>query len=363
MKSVQAYFHSMITSIELLLPPQFLIFLFTTCSLLIINKFFKMNTDPDSRNKLANMANIKLPPFNAENTHHYLRMVDQAFKIYSISEDQDKAFLLITSLPFHLQTELSHTLETQSENKFELIKNALIEKTTIPERERMHKLLHEAVMGDRKPSAFLRHLRELAGNDSPDGGLIRSIFLERLPNRIVVIIAPKSDQDLDSIAEFADRIYAHMDNSTSFSDRSYINNISATNDAFSPNVNSPNDFSATINLLTDKVNRLSMDRNVKQENQSVAEAINRLNTQITALNTNFTSALSNLSSQISNLQSSLNTNERHSRSTSRNNYNRNTIPENQNNGICYYHRRFKHDAKYCTKPCSWKDSQPSTSGN
>jgi hypothetical protein len=70
--------------------------------------------------------------------------------------------------------------------------------------QRICELLTLEEMGDRKPSQFLRHLRNLAP-DVPDY-FLSSIWSTRLPSNIRAVLADQPEIDLDTTALCADRI-------------------------------------------------------------------------------------------------------------------------------------------------------------
>ncbi|XP_070170848.1 uncharacterized protein [Polyergus mexicanus] len=73
------------------------------------------------------------------------------------------------------------------------------------EGQRIHQLLEHEELGDRKPSQFLRHLRTLAGTNISEQ-LLRTLWLERLPSQMQVILATKIEDRLKDVAEQADCI-------------------------------------------------------------------------------------------------------------------------------------------------------------
>ncbi|XP_011150907.1 uncharacterized protein LOC105190096 [Harpegnathos saltator] len=73
-----------------------------------------------------------------------------------------------------------------------------------PHRNNEHEELEHEELGERKPSQFLRHLRGLAVN-IPEA-LLRTLWLERLPAQMQVILATRAQDHLEDIAEQADRI-------------------------------------------------------------------------------------------------------------------------------------------------------------
>ena len=70
----------------------------------------------------------------------------------------------------------------------------------------MRRLLEREEIGDRTPSQFLRHLRELAVSAVPDH-FLKTIWTARLPKVMQGILATQDASPLDQIAVLADKIY------------------------------------------------------------------------------------------------------------------------------------------------------------
>ncbi|XP_023725810.1 uncharacterized protein LOC111874493 [Cryptotermes secundus] len=84
------------------------------------------------------------------------------------------------------------------------LRTELVRRLSPSKEQRIRELLTLEDMGDRKPSQFLRHLRNLAP-DIPDD-LLRSMWSNRLPAHIRAILAGQTENDLDATARCADRI-------------------------------------------------------------------------------------------------------------------------------------------------------------
>ncbi|XP_032679541.1 uncharacterized protein LOC116847993 [Odontomachus brunneus] len=90
-------------------------------------------------------------------------------------------------------------------DKYLAIKTALIRRLSASQEHRIRQLLEHEEMGDRKPSQFLRNLRTLAGNAVPEQ-LLRTLWLGRLPTTMQAILATRTQDRLEDVAEQADRI-------------------------------------------------------------------------------------------------------------------------------------------------------------
>ncbi|CAG4937253.1 unnamed protein product [Parnassius apollo] len=119
------------------------------------------------------------------------------------THDNTKFNHVISNLDYRYVTEVKDVITNPpSENKYEKIKTELITRLSASQEQRVRQLLAHEELGDRKPSQFLRHLRNLAGNDVPDE-FLRSLWTNRLPNHIQAIIATQTGTSLDAVAQLA----------------------------------------------------------------------------------------------------------------------------------------------------------------
>lgn len=277
-----------------------------------------------------------LPHFTGENVSHWIKLCEYAFKTYNVTDVNHKVYLLFRALPSDMQLELGSLLDSNDDDKFSKLKERLVKLTAIPTQRRLEKLLGEAELGDRKPSAFLRHLRELAGTDECDAKLLRSIFLSRLPRNISQILAPMSGESLDAIAESADKIYEFMpQHSYNSNSRNYASTIS------------------DVSQLPFGISTLQeTSRSFASCTKSIVDAISGLQNQISNMQTTLTTNITNLQASVNSLQSSLNNRNRSfGRSSDRNKY---AAKQTRDSQLCYYHNKFRDAATKCNMPCSWQ---------
>ncbi|XP_018332529.1 uncharacterized protein LOC108742025 [Agrilus planipennis] len=152
-------------------------------------------------------------------------------------------------------------------------------------------------IGDRKPSQFLRHLRSLAGNSTPEN-LLRTICSGRLPQSLQTVIATMKDKQLDEVAEIAD----------------YIMEASQTQSIIAATA-TPTLQCDSIQQLTNKVQALQMDlnhirRHMARNSRTRSRSIS-------------------------------------SGTSSRKRYNSN----DRTSGLCYYHSKFQDKARKCIPAC------------
>ena len=88
-------------------------------------------------------------------------------------------------------------------DKYKALKEALIKAFGKTQTQKDNELLSLSGLGDKKPSALLRHIRSL--NADPET-LLRALFLAQLPTEVRQILAASGKTNLDELAADADRI-------------------------------------------------------------------------------------------------------------------------------------------------------------
>ena len=167
------------------------------------------------------------------------------------------------------------------------------------------------MIGDRKPSQFLRELRSLSGTVFRDD-VIRTIWLSRLPANMQAILATQKNQTLNQVADLADTIA-----STYKGNAQYLSEVSQE----------PSTFDTALNL--------KMTQLMFRFRQEMTETIRR---EISAM-------------QLSGRWTGRDHTYARARSNSRG---RSHSRNRQGNGeLWWYHYRFGVYAKNCNQPCTF----------
>ena len=261
----------------------------------------------------------KIPKFFREDPLSFFVIVEASFRQARINLESTKADYLVANLDHDLIPHIKHLLELEPKpaDIYTQIKNKLIQSFSISAESRLRRLLRGEVVSEGKPSLLLTRLRALNDGSCTDA-VIKSIFLEQMPSQVRAILALSNVENLQELANLADKVseasqplnYQVASTSTHFSlPKSNIDNAPSNNH-----------LSSLINVLTNKVEKLSNEiRNLKTGSRLRGRSNSR----------NF---------------------QRRDRSRSR-----------SSQGRCFYHQRFGKNAQKCTQPCSWK--VPSKSEN
>ncbi|CAK9829637.1 Retrovirus-related Pol polyprotein from transposon 17.6 [Anthophora retusa] len=136
----------------------------------------------------------------------YNTMVEGQFALNGITQGSTIFFYVMSQLDNRYAQEVEDILTNPpSEGKYDTLKKELIRRLSTSQEQRIQQLLEHEEIGDRTPSQFLRHLRNLAGTAVPDE-FLRTLWLNRLPTSMRAILATQTDTPLNKTAELADKI-------------------------------------------------------------------------------------------------------------------------------------------------------------
>jgi hypothetical protein len=125
---------------------------------------------------------VRLPPFWAERPAVWFAQAEEQFSLAGISSERTKLHYIISQLDQRYAAEVEDIISSlpQQDPYTELLK-----RLSLSREQRAHRILTLEEMGDRKPSQFLRNLRNLAP-DLPDY-FLQAIWTSRLPAKVQAI--------------------------------------------------------------------------------------------------------------------------------------------------------------------------------
>ncbi|CAH8674423.1 unnamed protein product [Schistosoma haematobium] len=259
---------------------------------------------------------INVPPFSRLNPRIWFAQVEVQFQRRNIRSQASKYSFVLGLLPTEVASEVSDLIDNiPAPNPFDQLKQAIIQRTSLSDENRLQQLLHECELGDKSPSQLLRHMRQLAGPYKFDDAFLKEIWLQRLPTVVRQILCASSQpSDLESLASMADKILEVTPCTTP-----YVQAILETsNDKQTP----------TIASLTAELGELRA-----QHERTVATLENKLDA-LQLLISNFTST--------------------RPRSSSRGSKNRNNSKGNKNDdNKCWYHKKYGDKARKCVTSCKF----------
>lgn len=150
---------------------------------------------------------VRVPPFYPQRPALWFAQLESQFVLANVTTDSTKYHYALSQLDPTYAAEVEDVIsDTTSPNKYERLKTELIKRLSASRERKVKQLLTHEELGDRKPSQFLRHLKQLAGPDIPEE-FMRTIWTSRLPSSTQSIIASQVKTPLDELAELADKIH------------------------------------------------------------------------------------------------------------------------------------------------------------
>lgn len=287
-----------------------------------LKNIFKMNdTKGDETNAEQTLTvgavAVKLPPFWTNFPQGWFMRVESMFRRSNIVSEETKYDYVLSVLPEETIANVFDIIEqnnkyateypvlrsqdsnTPAPTPYKTLKSALIGRNTLSEHQRLEHILYRETIGNRKPSEFYRHLRQISGDSKVvTDELLKSLWLRNLPPQIHQSLISSGKSDLNELSSLADTLFEVAQNA------------------------SPSVFSTSTNADTD-------------------DRLSRLETSI--------ATLAEAVEAISLTGSSRNQTDNGPRSRGRR--------QNSHRGadrVCFYHRRYKDKANRCVSPCSFK---------
>ena len=153
-------------------------------------------------------VSLKLPPYWPTDPSVWFAQVEAQFITRNITSQSTKFAYVISSLQPEIAQEIRDLLiSPPTDEPYNKLKSELIKRTSASEQKRLNQVLISVELGDRKPSQLLRKMRQLLGDNRLEDGILRQLFLQRLPTNTQRILASTADNSsLDELAVLADRI-------------------------------------------------------------------------------------------------------------------------------------------------------------
>lgn len=269
---------------------------------------------PDTGVDTRPSATFRLPAFSPEEPELWLVQVDCAFDVANITNDVSKFKLLVANLPVHIASQVRDVV-TASPPSFANLVQALKTRLAQSRASRLEALLRDQQLGDQKPTQLLRNMQHVLGSTEDETGLLRTLFLQRLPptTRAALALLPEGTSPED---------------------------LAAAADRFQEASPGP-----TVAAATSGPPASTCDCTHQSTSEGLAAAVASLTATVARLEASF--------------QRSQPDRRRRSRSRGpRPGTPRPRSPEahqpEASDQLCWYHYRFGADARKCQLPCSWQ---------
>lgn len=178
-----------------------------------------MSSDDGNENEHKNTMDVdvtsasiprtfNLQKFWLDNPITWFNLAELQLSSIGVKTDLQKFAHVLNALSPEACEKISDVLETPpTDNKYSVLKQALISRFAISDETRLERLLTGSELGDMKPSDALRRIRTLAGDGFSDK-IIKTFWVRRLPEVIrISIVAQPEEVPLNKLSGIADRIH------------------------------------------------------------------------------------------------------------------------------------------------------------
>jgi len=168
-----------------------------------------MNLNAGDCNSTISAVSVKPPPFWWNSPELWFNRLEAQFEIAGIVSQRTKFNYVLSVLDGDIIRIVSDIIREPNANEpYDTLKSSLIQRLSASEVTKLNQLLSDLNLGDRQPSQLLREMKELGG-DKVSEDLLRSLWLQRLPDNIQAILAcnPGSLNDLAKCADKINEIY------------------------------------------------------------------------------------------------------------------------------------------------------------
>lgn len=160
---------------------------------------------PDLEIHGSEFRNVRLPTFWRNRPKLWFAQLESEFVAYHIRADNVRYSAVVRHLDEAAMLVVADILEQPPvTGKYDALKGALIARFSDSQEKQLRTLLGELELGDKIPSALLREMRALAGKSVTDD-VLKTLWVQRLPQRIQELLAVLEGVDLGQLAACADK--------------------------------------------------------------------------------------------------------------------------------------------------------------
>jgi hypothetical protein len=150
--------------------------------------------------------NIKLAAFWEQQPAAWFAQAEGLFDAAGLLDQRTRFNLVLARLDERLAAHVTELITAPpAERPYTALKSALIERLAGSAASRLQRLLAAEDLGDRRPSELLRNMRQLAGTEVNEG-LLRQLWLQRLPATLRAVLTAQAKLPLDELAALGDTI-------------------------------------------------------------------------------------------------------------------------------------------------------------
>ena len=112
--------------------------------------------------------NYRIPAYSGEDADSYFKLLDATFAAYEENDQAKKFLAAMAALTPELRVAAKDVYDKEPAARYEELKTIVKKKTKEPENIRIQELLNGQCIGYKRPTDYLRYLRQLMGDPTED---------------------------------------------------------------------------------------------------------------------------------------------------------------------------------------------------
>ncbi|XP_055633966.1 uncharacterized protein LOC129774274 [Toxorhynchites rutilus septentrionalis] len=156
----------------------------------------------------VNKIGIKVGPFWKRDPILWFAQIEAQFTLAGIIREDTRYYHVLAGIDSEILACCSDIIrDPPADDKYTKIKERIIQEYSTSEQNRMQQLLRGCELGDRKPSQLLREMRDLARDVITDEKIIKSLWMQQLPETTQAVLkVSETTLQLSQLAEQADKL-------------------------------------------------------------------------------------------------------------------------------------------------------------
>lgn len=164
------------------------------------------NAEAENAAEVNAVRNLKIPPFWSENPALWFAQVEATFDLHKITADATRYRHVITQLDSRTLPAIADIIvNPPPAQKYQAIKTLIMSSFAETTESKLRRLLRGLDPTNDKPTLLLQRIRNLADGQVGDA-LLRTLFLEQLPEYVRGVLVISGDLDLSTLARQADKV-------------------------------------------------------------------------------------------------------------------------------------------------------------
>ncbi|XP_062138925.1 uncharacterized protein LOC133847746 [Drosophila sulfurigaster albostrigata] len=198
---------------------------------------------------------LRIPKFNKTNPQLWFSQLDRLFHLHNVTDD-NKFDIISVNLEEDVIAKLEDLIASPPlTNKYATLKQRVLDKFAESPDSKLKRLLRGGETVGKKPSDILDHMRRLAPTTGCEA-VIRSLFLAELPNSIRPLISVWDENNLDKLAEIADKMLEASEPGSAFVESTALPEQQHQVDVLSGKQTGMSEVTSALRALTTKVDKL-----------------------------------------------------------------------------------------------------------